>query len=108
MKKLKTITLATLLSLGFLLLSAAGTPKHENVREKIQHAVSLPAELKNPGYSQKVKVAFVLDNAGKVIEAVASTINLSLKHSLENQFRQLVLTELQAGTYNVEINFNVY
>jgi hypothetical protein len=109
--KFKTIALAAILSFGFLSVSVAGTPKSDNscaVRQKIQHAVSLPGELKNPGYSQKVKVSFVLDVSGKVKEVAANTKNPMLKKTLENQFRQIVLSELQAGTYNVELNFNVY
>ena len=111
MKKLKTIALASILSLGFLSLSAAGTPKNNNaasVSQKIKHAVSLPEELKTPGYSQKVKVSFIIDLSGKVTEVAANTRNLALKQNLENQFKQIVLNELQPGTYNVEINFNVY
>ena len=109
--KLKTLALAAMLSLCSLSLSAAGIPKSSNtigVREKIQHAVSLPGELKKAGYTQKVKVSFVLDQNGKVAEVAASTSNKVLKQSLEDQFKQIVLTELKAGTYKVEINFNVY
>ena len=110
-KSLKTLALAALLSCGFLSLSAAGTPKSASanaVRQKIQHAVSLPQELKTPGYSQKVKVSFSLDAAGKIQEVGASAKNAVLKQAIENQFKQIVLSELQAGTYSVELNFNVY
>ncbi len=110
-KTLKTFTLAAILSLGFLSLSAAGTPKSESAnsaRQKIQHAVSLPQELKNPGYAQKVKVSFVLDATGKIQEVGANTNNPALKRAIEKQFKQIVLSELQAGAYNVELNFNVY
>ncbi len=110
MNKMKTIVLATLFSLGFLTVSAAGTPKNETntVREKIQRAVSLPEQLKNPGFSQKVKVSFILDAGGCVQAVAANTTNLVLKQKLENQFKTIALPELKAGTYNVEINFNVY
>lgn len=108
--KLKTLTLAALLTFGFL-TGTAGNPNKADtglVRQKIQHGVSLPEELKQPGFNQKVKVSFVLDKSGNVKEVAASTADKALKKTLESQFKQMVLNELQAGTYNVEINFNVY
>jgi len=111
-QKIKTLTLAALLSLGSLALSAAGVPKEKNevggVRQKIQHAVSLPEELKNPGFNQKVKVSFILNKEGNVEVVAANTANPKLKQSLESQFKQICFTGLAAGTYNVEINFFVY
>ncbi len=111
--KVKTLFLAGLLSLGFLTATAAaGTPKGETtastVRQKITRAVSLPEELKNPGFAQKVKVAFELDTKGNVQAVVANTPNAVLKQNLESQFKKIALPELKAGAYNVEINFNVY
>jgi len=109
-KTLKTLALATFLSLGFL--SAVARPLNNDhpsmISQKIKQAISLPQELKTAGFSQKVKVSFVLNAQGGIESVAASTSNLVLKQKLENQFRQLVLSELKAGTYNVELNFNVY
>lgn len=109
---LKTLTLLAFLSLGSISLSAAGAPKHDNnsvtVREKIQRAVSLPEELKTPGFTQNVKVSFILDEKGKVTEVAAQTTNPALKQKLENQFKQIAFTELKAGTYHIALDFIVY
>jgi len=109
MKKriINILTLAALLSLGSFTMNAAGTPKND-VGGKIKRAVSLPEELKTPGFAQKVKVAFVMDAKGCVAQVAANTINLPLKQNIESQFKQLSLPELKAGTYNVEIDFIVY
>ena len=109
MKKriINILTLAALLSLGSFTMKAAGTPKND-VSGKIKRAVSLPEELKIPGFAQKVKVAFVLDAKGCVEQVAANTLNLAFKQKLESQFKQIALPELKAGTYSVEIDFIVY
>lgn len=109
----KTLVLATTLSLGLISAKAAETPNAgktcASVQQTIMQSVSLPAELKNPGFKQNVKVAFMMNAAGNVDVVVARTENQLLKQSIENQFKQLCFSGLQAGvTYNVEINFNVY
>lgn len=109
-KTLKTLALAAFLSLG--LISATASPLNNDhpamIGQKIKQAVSLPQELKTAGFSQKVKVSFVLNAQGCVESVAANTSNRVLKQKLEDQFMQLALPELKAGTYNVELNFNVY
>lgn len=108
-KVIKTTALALLLSLGFLSASAAGTPKTGNaVGARIKQNLSIPEELKNPGFSQEVKVSFKLNAQGGVEQVIANTGNTLLKSKIEKQFGQIAFPELQAGVYSVVINFNVY
>jgi hypothetical protein len=108
-KTMKTTVLALLLSLGFLSASAAGAPKTGSaVGAKIKQTLSIPEELKNPGFSQEVKVSFKLNAKGGVEQVIASTGNQLLKSKIEKQLSQIAFPELQAGVYNVVINFNVY
>lgn len=108
--KLKILLLAGLISASFLSARAA-TPDNENLRsfrQKIQNTISLPEALKKPGYSKKVKMVFIVNENKAVGQVAAITSDPVLKSSLEAQFKKLPITELKPGTYNVEIDFNVY
>jgi hypothetical protein len=110
-KTLKTLTLAALLSLGLAASAASGTKTNSgnnDVTQKIKNSIRLPEELKTPGFTQKVKVSFVMAANGKVETVTANTKNLLLKQRVEEQFAKLALPELQAGTYHVELDFIVY
>lgn len=110
-KTLKTLALAALISLGLAAKAASGTPaipSDKAVTQKIKQSIHLPEELKSPGFSQNVKVSFVLCTNGQVQTVAANTRNLLLKQKIEQQFKQLALPELAAGTYNVELDFIVY
>jgi outer membrane biosynthesis protein TonB len=107
---LKTLTLAALMSLGLAASAASVTPTtgNNNVAQKIKNSIRLPEELKNSGFTQKVKVSFVMNANGKVADVAANTKNLLLKQNVEEQFKQLTFPELSAGTYNLELDFIVY
>lgn len=107
-KTLKTLALAALMSLGLAASAAPAYTGNNDVTQKIKNSIRLPEELKTPGFAQKVKVAFVISSNGKVESVAANTKNSLLKQKVEQQFKQLALPELSAGTYHVELDFIVY
>ena len=113
MNTLKKITLSCLLVLGLAVTASANTPiiggiDAEGISKKIEAAVSLPKELRTPGFSQKVKIVFTVDEKGNVNYEAAATKNPELKKAIESQFKQMSFAELTPNTaYNVVINFIV-
>ena len=111
MNKRRKITLTALLSLGLLTAGMANTPKgndKESTSQKIQSAVSLPKEFKNPGFSEKVKIFFTVDENGNAVQEVAATNNAALRQAIEKQFKQIHFAELAPETgYSIEIKFIV-
>ena len=111
MKTMRKITLTALLSLGLLSAGQANTlngKEKENTSQKIQSAVSLPKEFKNPGFSEKVKIFFTVDEKGNVVQEVAATNNAALRQAIEKQFKQIHFAELAPETgYSIEIKFIV-
>ena len=111
MNRLRKISLTALLSIGLLTAGTANTlngKEKENTSQKIQSAVSLPKEFKNPGFSEKVKIFFTVDEKGNVIQDVAATNNVALRQAIEKQFKQISFAELAPETaYSIEINFIV-
>jgi biopolymer transport protein ExbD len=113
MNKLKKITLSCLLVLGLTSAALANNPASsranaKSISKKIEASVSLPKALRTPGFSQKVKVFFTVDEKGNVTYGAAATKNAELKKSIETQFKQICFAELNPNTaYNVEIKFIV-
>ncbi|HWY37886.1 MAG TPA: hypothetical protein VNY73_04965, partial [Bacteroidia bacterium] len=108
-KTLKKIALTCLLGPGLVTgVLANNTPGTESVSKKIQAVVALPKEFKTPGFNEKVKVFFGVDEKGNVTREIAATKNPALRQAVEAQFKQLCFAELSPGiTYNVEIKFIV-
>lgn len=112
MKAVTKMTLTCLLSLGLFTAgvagNAAGGKEKESTAQKIQSAISLPKEFKTPGFSEKVKIFFTVDESGNVVQDVAATKNPVLRQSIEKQFKQIRFSELVPQiAYNIEINFIV-
>ena len=113
MNTLRKLTLSCLLVFGLTSAASAHNPAEgrtnaKSISKKIEASVSLPKELRTPGFSQKVKVFFTVDAKGNVNYGAAATKNAELKKSIEMQFKQICFTELKANTaYNVEIKFIV-
>jgi hypothetical protein len=114
-KAMKNLSVKTLLLAAALMLSCSAARSANNpgkevmqAHQKIKSSISLPEALKKPGFSKKVKVVFEIGSSQAVEKVSAITPDPVLKASLEAQFRKLKLSELQPGSYHVEIEFNVY
>lgn len=75
----------------------------------IKTMIQVPAEFRQQGFNENVKVLFLVDKTGKVSQVLAVCANPELKKSVEYQFQQLNFTQFTEKTlYSVNINFKVF
>lgn len=114
MRKLKNLIAALSLTL-FAGSLAANNPSstgrltgESSTSSLIKNMIQIPAEYRQQGFNETVKVHFLVDKSGKVSQVLAVCADPVLKKSVEQQFQQLNFAQFSEKTlYSVNINFKV-